>query len=575
MSAAQPTPNSSPRRPEVTDFRESATFDRDAPAPTAADPGDPEALEAAWAAIKKLVTGDEGSAGRAIADDEAAATRADDSTGADTEDGAVPGTGTDEVTGSLPGRAETCDNPARLSEMARPARTLAATAALSAAEEGVQVHEALPSDCFTDSLGVGTHLTYGDTPYAKQDMVRARLQELGFRHLRDGWGTGSEAASAFVEDDLAPLGIGITMVQDPRQNADPEALKDMVKEQLPTAIDAVEGRNEHDLAGGDWASETREWTRQVAEAYDGDAATKDIPILAPSLADTNTTAKYEALGDLSDWVDYGVAHDYPGNQWVMNESITDTVLKNNQITAGDVPVQVTETGYTNGSAGGGYPGTPEAQVAEQLPKLFLDHFRQGIARTFTYELLDEKDDGSFEGSFGLVNNDGSPKPAFGALSELVALTTDPGEGAGDVDGSLTYHLDGVDEDTRTLLLAQRDGSFVLAVWQQEPTWDGSTARTLAARQMTLTLDQAADVRVDDLDGDGEAVSETEDTTEVLFRVQDGVSVLTITPPSVGSSTDYSAQGEGSLTSAGSSPPMPPSAASLRAARLANRDVELE
>ena len=83
----------------------------------------------------------------------------------------------------------------------------------------------------------------------------------------------------------------------------------MIKRESPTAIDAVEGRNEHGLAGGDWAAETREWTQQVTEA-----------------------------------------------------------------------------GYTNGSSGGGYPGTPQAQVGEQLPKLFLDHFRQGIARTFTYEL---------------------------------------------------------------------------------------------------------------------------------------------------------------------------------------------
>jgi len=536
---SRPTSRASTSSQDAEDSTASPTFDADADAPKAKDSDDQNALEKAWAKIKDLVTGDD--------DDDSG----DDERSASGDDAAG---GTDEVTGSLPGKAETCDNPARLSQTARQARTLAATAALDAAEEGIESHQALPADCFTDSLGVGTHLTYGNTPYADQDMVATRLQELGFRHLRDGWGTGSSQASSFVENDLAPMGIGITMVQDPRQNADPEALKDMVKKELPTAIDAVEGQNENDLTGGDWANETREWTQQVAEAYDGDPATKDIPILAPSLADTNTTAKYEALGDLSDWVDYGVAHDFPGNQWVMNESITDTVLKNNQITAGDVPVQVTETGYTNGSSGGGYPGTPEAQVAEQLPKLFLDHFRQGIARTFTYELLDEKNDGSFEGSFGLLKSDGTPKPSFEALKELVTLTSDPGKGAGDVEASLAYHLDGVDEDTRTLLLAQRDGSFVLAVYQQEPTWDGSKARTLAARQMTLTLDQAADVRVDDLDGDDEAVTSTQDTTTMTFNVQDGVNVLTITPTGASTSTNAPETDEPTVSSSSTATP---------------------
>ncbi|NIZ91731.1 hypothetical protein [Kineococcus rubinsiae] len=568
LPSSTATPSSRPTSSASTtsEDAESRTADPtlDADAPQAADPDDQNALEKAWAAIKDLVSGDDDES-----DDESDEEDAENDGGSAGDADAAGGT--DEVTGSLPGKAETCDNPARLSQTARQARTLAATAALDAAAGGVESHQALPADCFTDSLGVGTHLTYGNTPYADQDMVAKRLQELGFRHLRDGWGTGSSQVSSFVDDDLAPLGIGITMVQDPRQNADPEALKDMIKKELPTAIDAVEGQNENDLTGGDWASETREWTRQVAEAYDGDPATKDIPILAPSLADTNTTAKYEALGDLSDWVDYGVAHDYPGNQWVMNESITDTVLKNNRITAGDVPVQVTETGYTNGSAGGGYPGTPEAQVTEQLPKLFLDHFRQGIARTFTYELLDEKNDGSFEGSFGLLKSDGTPKPSFETLRELVTLTSDPGKGAGDVEASLAYHLDGVDEDTRTLLLGRRDGSFVLAVYQQEPTWDGSKVRTLAARQMTLTLGQAADVRVDDLDGDDEAVTSTQDTTTMTFNVQDGVNVLTITPTGASTSTNApetdeptaSSSSTPTLTSSSSTPTLSSSSSPTR------------
>jgi len=536
----------------------SSAFDADAAAPKAADPDDQNALEKAWASIKNLITGD---------DDE------EDQAKDDSPPAAEGGAGA--VTGSLPGRAETCDNPARLSQTTPQARTMAATAALDEAGKGIESHQAQPSDCLADSFGVGAHLTYTGTPYTDQKMITQRLQELGVRHLRDGWGTGSSKTSAFVENTLAPLGIGITMVQDPRQNASPEALKDMVKEELPGAIDAVEGQNENDLTGGDWASETRQWTQKVAEAYRGDPATKDIPILAPSLADTNTTSKYQQLGDISKWVDYGTAHDYPGNQWVMNESITDTVLKNNRITAGDVPVQVTETGYTNGTSGGGYPGTPPAQVAQALPKLLLDHFRQGIARTFPYELVDQKDDGSFEGSFGLVKNDGTPKPSFQAISELVRLTTDPGKGAGDVDASLDYHLDGVDAETRTLLLGKRNGSFVLAVYQQEPTWDGSKVKTLSAQQMTLTLNEAADVRVDDLDGDDQAVASTKGTTTTTFTVQDGVTVLTITPTGKPATPTPTSSSTPTASSTSSSTPTPSGSETPRPRDTAGSKVDEE
>ncbi|NAZ87050.1 hypothetical protein GTR00_13245, partial [Kineococcus sp. T90] len=365
------------------------------------------------------------------------------------------------------------------------ALTCAAVTAPSAEAANLPAVPAQMADSFVDSIGVATHLTYTGTPYTNYPLVKQRLQESGIRHLRDGWGTGSKYASDFVEKELEPLGVGITMVQDPRQNATPAQLKDMVKTQLPKSIDAVEGLNEWDLRGGNWAADARNWTIQVAQAYRGDAATKHIPIVAPSLADTNATSKYQALGDISAYVDYGNTHDYPGNQYHMNDGIIDTVLKNNAVTAPGKKVYATETGFSTGTTSAPYRTMPQAQVAQALPNLYLDHFRRGMARTFSYELFDQHPDNAFESKFGLLNNDGSPKPSFTAISNLTALLNDKGSAFSTK--PLNYELQGANAKTRTLLLQKRDGSYWLAVWQQDRLFDGNQVVNPADAPVTLKL----------------------------------------------------------------------------------------
>jgi len=401
--------------------------------------------------------------------------------------------------------------------------TSAATAP-SAAADTVTTQQAQAADSFVDSIGVATHLTYAGTPYTNYPLVQQRLQESGIRHLRDGWGTGSAYASSFVEKQLHPLGIGITMVQDPRQGATPAALKDMVKTQLPTSIDAVEGLNEWDVTGSNWAGAARDWTIQVAQAYRGDAATKNIPIVAGALADTNTASKYQALGNISAYVDYGNTHDYPGNQFHMNDAIINTVLANNAITAPGKKVYATETGFSTGNVGAPYQTMPEAQVAQALPKLYLDHFRRGIVRSFSYELFDQHADDQFESKFGLLRNDGSPKPSFTAVSNMIGLLSD--RGSAFTPGSLDYELQGQNASTRTLLLQKRDGTFWLAVWQQDRTWNGSSVLNPADVPLTLKLGSAVTTaRVYDPVRSRAALATTSNTASVQFASTEGVTLV--------------------------------------------------
>ena len=341
------------------------------------------------------------------------------------------------------------------------------------------------ADDFVESIGVATHLTYGDTAYRNYPLIAQRLSESGIRHIRDGWGTGSSYANDFVRDTLGPLGVKVTMVHDPRNNASAVAHKDMVKRELLPVVAGVESLNEWDTRGAGWQTEARNWTIDMSNAYRSDPATRGIPLLGPSMADTLNTSNHASMGDLSPYLDFGNTHDYPGDAFQMTDQIVDAVERNMAQMVPGRKIIATETGFSNGTGFAPYPAMPEPQVAVVLPRLYLEHFRRGLPRTFSYELLDQHPNNDFESRFGLVRNDGSKKPAFDAVAALTRLLSDKGPAF--TPSALNYSLGGTDDKTRTLLLQKRDGTFWLALWQQERVFQGSSVLNPPNRPVTLSL----------------------------------------------------------------------------------------
>lgn len=99
--------------------------------------------------------------------------------------------------------------------------------------------------------------------------------------------------------------------------------------------------------------------------------------------------------------------------------------------SGAKPVWATEAGFhTALRARTGQPPLSERVGAVYLERTFLEHFAMGVGRTYAYELVDEKPDPAGrepEWHFGLLRNDFSPKPAFTALRNLLAVVgSDPG-----------------------------------------------------------------------------------------------------------------------------------------------------
>ena len=114
-----------------------------------------------------------------------------------------------------------------------------------------------------------------------------------------------------------------------------------------------------------------------------------------------------------------------------------------------------------------------------MPRAFLEHYRRGVSRTYSYELLDEFPDPGLtnrESNFGLLRNDLSKKPAFDAVANLIGILKDPGSSF--APGSLDYSLGGNVENLRQVLLQKRDGSFYLALWRASSVWDAVTQTTL-------------------------------------------------------------------------------------------------
>jgi hypothetical protein len=126
------------------------------------------------------------------------------------------------------------------------------------------------------------------------------------------------------------------------------------------------------------------------------------------------------------------------------------------------------------------PGVSEAAQGKYIPRLYLDFFDDGISHTAVYELIDEGDDRTdAELNYGLLHYDGSPKPAFTALTNLISILSD--RGTSFAPGALTYGVTGSGSNVRDLLLQKRDGHFYIVLWNDVPSYAPEGERALSWR----------------------------------------------------------------------------------------------
>ncbi len=380
-------------------------------------------------------------------------------------------------------------SPIRLLALVAVALGLAIPAQASAAEV-----KARPADAFVDSVGVNIHPAYNDTPYVPEfATVLQRLQELGIRHLRDELRDFPDRQGQYQRlNQLAAAGFGSTLViGSPADGIDGlEALLEIAADDLD-GVEALEGPNEYSTSGDpEWQPRLVAYQQALYEKAKAEPALAGLPVVGPSIVHNDQAQ----LGDVSAWLDYGNIHSYPfGNP----PDKLGAAITRAELNSASKPIWATETGYhTALNWTGEHPPVSEAAMATYVPRLFLEYYRWGIVRTFSYELLDEWPDPDLderESNFGLLRNDLAPKPAFDALRNTIAILADPGEQF--VPAALDYTLGegGVEfagpesPGLHKVLLQKRDGSFYLALWRTSSVWDPATGEPQAAPALPLEV----------------------------------------------------------------------------------------
>lgn len=400
---------------------------------------------------------------------------------------------------------------------------------------------ASPADRFTDSLGVNTNLSNGDTAYCAQfSAVQSALDALGVRGARGGMkttntatntcpsngnrtiaqsyadlatnrrtlmllaggidtgaGVGDADTYAMATDSLSPLFQRVDLAGTLNDTLD-------YAEQIGAAkLAGIEGPNEYDgnayvqtvgscgqtSATYPWRSRLRTWIGWLYTAVKARTALSSVPVVGPTFGRGCNAKAFMFNGfNATAGLDQGAMHLYSPGPY---EAALDTWEPTFRQIAGGDPLVATEVGYSSATgASGGGPIVSEEARATYLPRVFLENYRRGIPRTYWYQLLDQSGSSttSPEDAFGLVGNVGGTlvrRPAFYALRQLALATADPGPAFSPQ--PLTYEVTGDLTGVRQVVLGRRDGSHILAVWRTDSVSDLTTRADLTVTPRALGL----------------------------------------------------------------------------------------
>lgn len=370
---------------------------------------------------------------------------------------------------------------------AAPALLLGALICVSSSALAAPV-TAKKADAFVDTIGVNIHLGYDDGVYSKFDLVKTRLQEMGIRHTRDGF--ESPDFKQWVKDrhnDLGRSGIKGTFIAGGKYR-DNNVEKTLTPAQclasadlMPDAVEAIEGQNEILNIYVRWDDAKRDAARQYHQdlfaAVKASPKWRDTPVIGPTGVGNKA---YEALGDLSAFMDFGNAHSYPlGPAPAVPKSGFFNELIGANFVAPGKQLWVTETGYTTGTRDDGNQRVSPKAAGKYAPRLYLENFNRGMLRSYWYELVDQGSNGSQEATFGLVDNKFDYKPQGTAIRNLTTLLKDASfntntrqwESPAFTPKSLDYTLSGDIANVHSTLLQKSNGKFYLCLWQEVSSYN--------------------------------------------------------------------------------------------------------
>lgn len=356
-----------------------------------------------------------------------------------------------------------------------------------------------PASAFLNSVGVNTHSVYYDTAYGDWNRVVAELGRLGVRHVRDGifgnpapqWTAWNARYDGLIEE-AAARGIRFDFVAGKPQNPTGTIaqLVGVAATRLRNATESLEGPNEYDTGSpAGWPAALRDYQHGLFAAVQATPALDGVPVVGPSFGADDEGD----VGSLAGALDVGNVHPYTGGLSPTPEHVADELSQSAFVTGAE-PVWATEAGFHDAmNATTGQAPVPEDVAAVYTLRTLLEHYDDGIARTYLYELIDEKPDPALrdpEQHFGLLRNDFSEKPAFVALRNLLALMG-PSRPPDELT-PLDLHLQG--DPVRTLLLERADGVHVLILWSEDSLWNISSRTRISPPERSARLVLPAGMR---------------------------------------------------------------------------------
>ena len=376
-------------------------------------------------------------------------------------------------------------------------------AACARAGDDSVAEPARPADNLVAGVGVATHFGFHNTVYHQSwDIVQQRLGELGMRHVRDG-------LDPHLQDLRKRYGVQAILVTDPTHTWEQWAA---LWHTNLDVITAIEGPNEANggwlklgshgvYEGKGWPDGVRLFQNDLYRHVKDDPLLKDIPVIAVSTA-------YKGAGrELVPCRAFDVAniHSYAGG----GMPSTSFDFRDPYLLLGPgarlPPLAATESGYhtclgLSKVIAGAQQGISHAAHRKYIPRHVAACFNAGYVWTVIYEFAagrpkkNEQEDP--EAAFGLLMPDATPKPAYFALKELLALV---GESKWDATAgkwqrptpaqprALTFALRGAPASVQHMLLQRADSTFQLLIWNEVSCFDLAHKRDITNPDVPVEL----------------------------------------------------------------------------------------
>ena len=344
---------------------------------------------------------------------------------------------------------------------------------------------ARPADSLLDMVGVNGHVNYEPSVYTEQfdAAILPRATELGIRNWRDALSPYESVLDR--QRRLANVGVRFTLHV---SELDIGVTLQAVKQALPQ-ITAVEGPNELDhgfrnglpafpgastrtYQGIGFPGVVAAFQNDLYAAIKGDAATQQLTVLMAGFSFPDNTLDVGLVAGC----DCGNTHSY-SDGGLPTYRLDDWYIPRAQVNSGpDKPLCSTETGYhTTAQPDGGHwiPKVSERAAGKYQLRLLLEYFNRRFDKVFLYEFADiGLSNEVADLNFGLLRNDGTPKAQFFALKQLLSLLADPGPSF--TTTRLDFALASTARSLQHTLLQKRDGTFYLALWLNELSFDRVT-----------------------------------------------------------------------------------------------------